>query len=90
MYSCADIGKERADEILIRVPLRLDKQNEVAANPGERQAAAKVLSGEVVGVLQEVNKACFEHQRERTRRTICRVRIVLFRCDHQRIPVLPF
>lgn len=70
MYSCGDIGKERADEVLVRVPLRLHSQGDTA--PGAK-SEAQIRAGDVVGVLKNVNKACFEHQREIVRRTVCRV-----------------
>lgn len=66
MYSCGEVGAQQADEILLRVPLRLHEQSESKARGG-------IKMGDVVGVLQEVNKTCFEYQREAVRRTVCRV-----------------
>jgi nuclear pore complex protein Nup85 len=67
MYSCGDIGKNRADEILLRVPLRLQEQN------SDRQINSRIRAGDVVGVLKDVNKTCFQYKRENVRRTVCRV-----------------
>lgn len=71
MYSCDDIGKQQADEVLLRVPLRLyDRPNPAA---GETIAEERGETEAVVGVLKELNETCSEYQREATRRTICRV-----------------
>lgn len=71
MYSCDDIGKQQADEVLLRVPLRLyDRPNPAA---GELITEEREETEAVVGVLKELNEACSEYQREATRRTICRV-----------------
>lgn len=66
MYSCGDVGKGMADQILLRVPLKLQEQNN--SDLGQR-----IREGDVVGVLKDVNETCFQHQREAVRRTICRV-----------------
>ena len=58
MYSCGEVGQSRADEVLLRVPLKLQEQ---------------IRAGEIVGVLKDVNRTCFEYKREAVRRTICRV-----------------
>ena len=71
MYSCGDIGKSRADEILLRVPLRLQEQN------SDRKINSRIRAGDVVGALKDVNKTCFQYKRENVRRTVCRVGIVL-------------
>ena len=71
MYSCGDVGKSRADEILLRVPLRLQEQN------SDRQINSRIRAGDVVGVLKDVNKTCFQYRRENVRRTVCRVGIVI-------------
>lgn len=65
MYSCSEVGKQRADEILLRVPLRLHEQT--ADSNTER-----IKTGDIVGVFKEVNQICFEYQREATRRSVCR------------------
>ena len=70
MYSCGDVGKSRGDEILLRVPLRLQEQN------SDRKINSGIRAGDVVGVLKDVNKTCFQYRRENVRRTVCRVSIV--------------
>lgn len=71
MYSCDDIGKQQADEVLLRVPLRLyDRPNPAV---GETITEERGETEAVVGVLKELNETCSEYQREATRRTICRV-----------------
>lgn len=90
MCACGDLGKERADQVLIRVPLRLGSgaRNKGVSKPmmldgdeGEpldaEQEAARIRAGDVVGVLKDVNQCCFEYQREEVRRMVCRVRIHL-------------
>lgn len=76
MYSCDEIGKQQGDEVLMRVPLRLYEKSNTIAN-SETEAAEQAMTHAdteaVVGVLKELNETCSEHQREATRRTICRV-----------------
>ncbi|KAI0630839.1 Nup85 nucleoporin-domain-containing protein [Trametes polyzona] len=67
-YSCGDVGREMADQVLLRVPLRLDGSGD--ANGDE---AARIRDGHLAGVLKDVSETCFEHQREEIRRTICRI-----------------
>lgn len=67
MYSCGDAGKSRADQILERVPLRLFQRTT------DQSTAERLRSGDVVGVLKEVNEACHRHRRENVRRTVCKV-----------------
>ncbi|KAF8892121.1 nucleoporin Nup85-like protein [Infundibulicybe gibba] len=64
MYSCGVVGKNQADEILLRVPLKLHEQT---------SDEPKIRSGDVVGVLKEVNETCFQYQREAVRRTVCKI-----------------
>ncbi|KAF5383546.1 hypothetical protein D9615_003741 [Tricholomella constricta] len=61
MYSCGEIGKLQADEILLRVPLRLREQIE---------SNGRIQSGGIVGVLKDVNQTCLQYQRELVRRTV--------------------
>lgn len=68
MYSCGEVGKQQADEVLLRVPLRLHEQTDPTV---ER----RIKAGDVVGVLKDVNQTCFQYQREGVRRTVCRVGI---------------
>lgn len=70
MYSCGSVGKERADEVLIRVPLRLEEHFQGSNEP---DTEGRIRAGDVVGVLKEVNQTCFEFGREAARRTVCRV-----------------
>jgi len=73
LYSCGDVGKARADEILMRVPLRLTQQEETSGELIETGGVRRIKAGHVVGVLQKVNETCLEHQREAVRRTICKI-----------------
>ncbi|KAI0832142.1 Nup85 nucleoporin-domain-containing protein [Trametes gibbosa] len=68
MYSCGDVGRETADQVLLRVPLRLDAPTNI-----DGDEAARIRAGQLVGVLKDVNETCFEYQREEIRRTICRI-----------------
>jgi len=67
MYSCANIGKSRADEVLLRVPLRLQEQKT------DLRVDSKISAGEIVGVLKDDNAMCFQFRRESVWRTVCRV-----------------
>lgn len=69
MYSCGNVGKERGDEVLMRVPLRLQEQK-LVENQGEMEG--------IVGTLRDLNQVCFEFQREAARRAICRVSTNVF------------
>ncbi|KAM6496834.1 Nucleoporin Nup85-like protein [Amanita muscaria] len=66
MYSCGEVGKAMADQILLRVPLKLHEQNDTDLDQ-------RIRAGDIVGVLKDVNETCFQHQRETVRRTICRI-----------------
>lgn len=67
MYSCGDVGKQQADEVLLRVPLRLQEQRTSDTDRSTTQP------GDVVGVLKDVNETCLQYGREFVRRTVCRV-----------------
>ena len=69
LCTCGDIGKQMADQILMRVPLMLQEKKS-----GADEDLAKIRAGDLAGVLKEVNATCFEHQREEVRRMVCRVR----------------
>ena len=70
MRSCGTIGKEMADQVLMRVPLKL-RQGEGAALT---KAEANIRAGHLDGDLREVISSCAEYGRESTRREICKVR----------------
>ncbi|CDO69328.1 hypothetical protein BN946_scf184746.g9 [Trametes cinnabarina] len=70
MYSCGAVGSGMADQVLMRVPLRLEK-NTGAGTSGEE--AARIRAGHLAGVLKDVNETCFEYQREEIRRMVCRI-----------------
>ncbi len=70
MCNCGPIGKEMADQVLIRVPLRLRGPR---AQDTSIDEAARIRAGDLAGLLKEVNTSCFEHQREGARRTVCKV-----------------
>ena len=59
-----------ADEVLVRVPLRLQKQSEPA---GASQDANLLHNGQLSEVLRSVNETCREYGREEVRRAVCRV-----------------
>jgi nuclear pore complex protein Nup85 len=66
MYSCGEVGKQQADQILLRIPLRLHEQS-------ESNVEGRIKAGDVVGALKDINETCFEYQREAVRRIVCRV-----------------
>lgn len=72
MCSCGDIGKEMADQVLMRVPLQLQSSSKGGAPDDE---ASRIRAGDLVGVLKEVNESCHHHRREASRRAICKVGI---------------
>ena len=74
MYSCGNAGQAMGDQVLLRVPLRLEN---VTDDPADEDSA-RILSGQLAGVIKSVNEACFEYKREEVRRTICRVSIGRF------------
>jgi nuclear pore complex protein Nup85 len=69
LCSCGNIGMLRADEVILRVPLRLRHTAGMEVASEEE----RIRAGDVVGTLKEVNATCFEYQREEVRRSICRV-----------------
>lgn len=71
---CGDIGKEMADKVLVRVPLQLQRLSRRDTDGAAGDDSAKIRAGDLAGVLKDVNTSCFEHQREGTRRAVCRVR----------------
>jgi len=78
MCSCGPIGRERADQVLLRVSICF-KSSPGAS--GDVNAAAH--SGEVPAALRAVVETCHEYGRESVRRMVCTVSILpahLFFC----------
>jgi len=69
MYSCDEIGKREADEMLVRIPVEF--RSDTAKNDDE---AVPATGPAEVAVLEDLNRICKEHGRESLRRTICRAR----------------
>jgi Nup85 Nucleoporin len=72
MCSCGLIGKERADQVLLRVPISFKTS---PGNSGDVNAAAH--SGEVPTALRAVVETCHEYGRESVRRMVCTVLVFL-------------
>ncbi|TFY65205.1 hypothetical protein EVG20_g5686 [Dentipellis fragilis] len=72
MCSCGSIGKERADEVLLRVP-SLPNLSKKSATSTEDSSGFGLRSGELVGTLKEIIKTCFEYEREGVRRMVCSI-----------------
>ena len=62
-----------ADQVLIHVPLRLQRHAELT------EEEARIRAGDLVGVLKDVLAACFDYERELTRRAVCKVSGVFVR-----------
>lgn len=78
LCSCGDTGKEMADEVLIRVPLQLQRPSSTREDADATdEDSAKIRAGDLVGVLKDVNTSCYEHQREGARRAVCKVGVLL-------------
>lgn len=69
MYSCGKVGTATADEILVRVPLRLQSKPSNANDGGDSQAD----QGDLSAIVKDVNATCHEYQREAVRRTVCKI-----------------
>jgi len=69
MYSCDEIGKREADEMLVLIPAGF--RSDTAKNDDE---AASTTGPAEVAVLEELDRICKEHEREYLRKTICRAR----------------
>jgi hypothetical protein len=65
MCSCGPIGKERADQVLLRVP--------IGFKPSTGDVNAAVHMGEVPAALKAVIETCHEYGREAVRRMVCTV-----------------
>lgn len=70
MCSCGSIGRERADQVLLRVPISLKSSS---GGSGDVNAAAR--SGEVPAALKAVVETCHEYGRESVRRMVCTVSV---------------
>ncbi len=68
MCSCGSIGKERADQVLLRVPINFNR-----SGVGSHDAN---VSGGVPATLRAVVETCHEYGRESVRRMVCTVRIL--------------
>ncbi|KAH7905644.1 nucleoporin Nup85-like protein [Hygrophoropsis aurantiaca] len=64
MYSCGDIGTRGADEVLTRVPLKIE---------GTREADGSLNVDDLAKIVKDINATCYEFQREEVRRVVCRV-----------------
>lgn len=71
MYSCGKIGAKTADEVLMRVPLRLHGVG--STNAMESNADERSRKGDLSGIMKDLNATCHEYERENARRSICRV-----------------
>jgi nuclear pore complex protein Nup85 len=71
MYSCGKIGAKTADEVLVRVPLRLHSVG--STNTAERNTGERSSKGDLSGIIKDLNATCHEYERENARRSICRV-----------------
>ncbi|KAF6753070.1 Nup85 nucleoporin-domain-containing protein [Ephemerocybe angulata] len=72
MYSCDEIGKQRGDTLLTHIPLRLRQHTT------DTQTADRIRSGDVVGVLKDVNEVCLQYNREGVRRSVCKIAARIF------------
>ncbi|KAH9987510.1 Nup85 nucleoporin-domain-containing protein [Russula vinacea] len=68
MCSCGPMGKERADQVLLRVPISFKTS---PGKSGDVNAAAR--SGEVPTALRAVVETCHEYGRESVRRMVCTI-----------------
>ncbi|KAG2142873.1 Nup85 nucleoporin-domain-containing protein [Suillus bovinus] len=73
MFSCGETGIRSADEVLMRVPLKLRTVKSITNDQGEQNGADNLKSGDLAGVVKDINATCYEYQREEVRRTICRI-----------------
>ncbi|KAF9219749.1 hypothetical protein BS17DRAFT_375656 [Gyrodon lividus] len=71
MFSCGKIGAKTADEVLVRVPLRLHSPG--SNTTGENNANGDFNKGDFAGVIKDLNATCHEYERENVRRTVCRI-----------------
>jgi nuclear pore complex protein Nup85 len=57
----------------MHVPLKLRLAGSITHGQGEQSDADNLKSGDLAGVVKDINATCYEYQREEVRRTICRV-----------------
>ncbi|KAH7885796.1 Nup85 nucleoporin-domain-containing protein, partial [Phlebopus sp. FC_14] len=77
MFSCGRIGAKTADEVLLRVPLRLYSPGlKIQAAEGNNEESS--LEGDLSGIIKDVSATCHEYQRESIRRTVCRIAAQVF------------
>ncbi|KZT07396.1 uncharacterized protein LAESUDRAFT_677822 [Laetiporus sulphureus 93-53] len=63
LCACGEVGKRMADEVLLRVPFKVEVHEPTNEDDESVQSP----------LLRELNKTCFELGREETRRMICKV-----------------
>ncbi|EIN09429.1 hypothetical protein PUNSTDRAFT_85773, partial [Punctularia strigosozonata HHB-11173 SS5] len=68
--SCGEIGKERADQVLLRVPLKPGRSG--LEEPGLHKNAPE-RERSLGDTLREITEICHLYKREAVRRTICRI-----------------
>lgn len=81
LCTCGEIGKEMADEVLIRVPLNIKGSLSAERKPQEKDPSASMEVEEEMqdededlsGIVKELNATCYEYRREHARRMICQV-----------------
>jgi hypothetical protein len=72
MGVCGEIGLQRMDEVLLRVPI-VPRGLDAATSIADEESGVTA----VPPVLQEVVQTCFEYGREHVRRTVCSVSFLL-------------
>ena len=78
LCTCGDVGKEMADQVLLRVPLKLGSSVSERGDQGADKKRTEGMDiqdddGDLSGVVRELNATCFEYKREPVRRIICQV-----------------
>ena len=82
LNTCGENGKGMADEVLLRVPLELEKT--VSKSDDSRPKNSTNLGDnmdqddqdeqdDLSDIVKELSATCFEYRREETRRMICKV-----------------
>ena len=78
LSTCGEIGKGMADEVLLRVPLRLEKKTSEPENHPRNVTDLddnmdQDDQDDLSDIVKELSATCFEYRREETRRMICKV-----------------